>query len=42
MYRCNYTTLINYISFTNKIIYSYEYNNNYIIIRIRKGVFIQY
>ena len=42
MYRCNYTSLINYISFTNKINYSYEYNNNYIIVGIRIGVIIQY
>ena len=40
MYKCNYTTLINYISFTNKITYSYEYNFYYTIICIRIGVII--
>ena len=39
---CNFTILINYISFTNKITYSYEYNNFYVNIRIRIGVIIQY
>ena len=42
MYRCNYTTLIIRISITNKIPYSYTYNNNYIIIRVRIDVIIQY
>ena len=41
MFRCNYTTLNNYISFTNRITYSYEYNNNFNIIRIQIGVIIQ-
>ena len=41
MYRSIYTTLINYISITNKIKYSYKYNNNYIIIRIPTDVIIQ-
>ena len=41
MYRCNYTTLFNHTSFTNKITYSYEYNNYYTIIRVRIGVIIQ-
>ena len=42
MYTCNYTTLINYITITNKITYSYMYNNNYNIIRIRIDVIIQH
>ena len=42
MYRCKYATLINYISFTDKINYSYEYNNKNIVIRVRIGVIIQY
>ena len=42
MYRCNYTTLINYITMTNKITYSYIYNNNYNKFRIRIDVIIQY
>ena len=40
MYGCNSTILINYISITNKVTYSYKYNSNYIIIRIRKDVLI--
>ena len=42
MYRRNYTTLINYISFTNKITYSYDYNNIYIFVCIRIRVIKQY
>ena len=41
MYRCNYTTLINFITMTNKITQSYMYNNNYNIIRIPIDVIIQ-
>ena len=41
MYKCNYTTLTNYISITNKITYSYMYNKNYIIIRTRIDAIIQ-
>ena len=40
MYGCNYTILINYISITNKITYSYKYNNKYIIIRIQIDVIV--
>ena len=42
MYKRKYTTLINYITITNKITYSYMYENNYINIRIRIDVIIQY
>ena len=41
MYWYTYTTLTNYISITNKITFSYNYNNNYINIRIRNFVNIQ-
>ena len=42
MYKRKYTTLINYITSTNKITYSYLYKNNYNNIRIRIDVNIQY
>ena len=41
MYKRKYATLINYITITNKITYSYMYKNNYNIIRIRIYVNIQ-
>ena len=42
MYKRKYTTLINYITITNKINYSYMYKDIYINIRIRIDVIIQY
>ena len=39
---CKLTTLLKYISITNTLNYSYEYKNNYIVIRIRINVIIQY
>ena len=42
MYKRKYTTLINYITITNNITYSYMYKNKYNNIGIRIDVFIQY
>ena len=42
MYKRKYTTLINYITITKKITYSYMYKNNYNNIRNRIDVIIQY
>ena len=42
MNSCNYIILVNYNISTKKINYSYEFNNYYIIIRVRIGVIIQY
>ena len=42
MYKRKHTTLINYITITNEITYSYMYKNEYNVIRIRIDVIIQY
>ena len=42
MYKRKNTTLIIFITITNKITYSYLCKNNYNIIRIRIDVIIQY
>ena len=42
MYDRKFTTLINYITITKNITYSYMHKSNHNIIRIRIDVIIQY